>query len=446
MNIQAKLAFSFGGLLMGVVVFIGGGLLLRERAALRVKMAETDRDLLIQFAQTCRDAASVRDDLALVHAVGALRRHRAVTEAYYLSPDGVVAAHTDERRLGGRMDAPAETERDGDRWVLSRAVPLPDGRAGRAVIVFSQQRSAEASDRAFHDTLRRIALLSLLGILAGWVGAWMLSRHLLGPIRRLAEGTRRVSGGDLAHRLAEGRRDELGRLSEDFNAMASRLGELDQMKKDFVSNVTHELRSPLSAIESTVNMLAENLRAGRTEGTLDYFTMIRNNTARLGRFINNLLDLSRLEARRWELDLRAHPVEELLREVDDLYGPNAREKGMALRREPTPPGLTLVADADKVQQILNNLVGNALKFTPAGGTVTLSADRLAEDAPEAVRARAAGAVTASGYVRLCVSDTGPGIAAADQERVFLRFERTESVAATKAAGTGLGLAIARGWA
>jgi signal transduction histidine kinase len=419
MSIRAQLAGIIGGLLFIVIGVTAVGLYWAERSALLQKMEETRETQLSQFAQSLRDALMVHDDLAAMNTANALLTSPGVVDAYAVGGQGLVMAHAQPARVGKK-----EIKVEGVR--RTQDIPLGNKKA-TAVMVFDPAHLINEVDRSLQPVVRRIAGVSLAALGIGWVAAWLLASRMIRPIRRIAEGTRRIASGDLSHRLALGRGNELKRLAADFDKMAERLGEVDQMKKDFVSNVTHELRSPLSAIESYLNLVTDAVREGDLSHTLDHLAILRNNATRLGRFIDDVLDLSKIEARGVDLRMEALDPVTLLNDVSTLFHAKAREKSILL----TVGGTTktpLWADADKMQQILINLVGNALKFTPSGGKIVLSATR--EDH----------------HVRLDVTDTGPGIPANDLDRIFDRFEQVKNQAAPPGApkGTGLGLAITRG--
>jgi signal transduction histidine kinase len=202
---------------------------------------------------------------------------------------------------------------------------------------------------------------------------------------------------------------------------------VDKLKDDFVSNVTHELRSPLGAIESYANVIAEDVRAGNLAEIMESVNIVRNNTTRLSRFINNILDLAKIETKADGLRLARVRGLSLIQETQSLFAAKAREKNIRLVAEGDPQ-IELLVDPDKLQQVMTNLVSNALKFTPAGGLISISVIR------------------EGNRVQLNVEDTGPGIAAKDIDRIFNRFEqvreRVEQLEGPK--GTGLGLAIAKG--
>lgn len=464
MSIRSRLSLMIGGLLVFLTGAIAGGLYMAERNALLQRLEATRKSTLDQFAQTCRDALIVHDELAAISAAQALGRSFGVVQALFANGKGRVLAHSDAREIGGVYAAPKNQRESGPgehRWTdvskgdvvaLSERVSLGKGPPGTAVIVYSQRSLEELVQKSLEGLWRRILEVSAMALILGLVGAWAVARNLIRPIESLTRATHRLASGDLTHRIVVDRRDELGRLGSDFNLMAGKLGELDQMKEDFVSNVSHELRSPLSAIESYANVISDEWRAERRENIPDYLTILRNNATRLGRFINDILDTAKIEARAVEVKKQPLDAAVVLNDVAALFLPKSREKSIRLSADPVPPKLPLLADPDKLHQILTNLTANALKFTPMGGTVTLRAETADPVSDHRLRESLARVAPerplASAYVRLSVADTGPGIRTEDQQRIFNRFEQVREIRNTVrgAKGTGLGLAIARGLA
>lgn len=427
MKIRTKIGFLAIGLSVSVAAAAAVGFYLAERRTLLRKLAGARTALADHLAQACRDALVVNDELAALNAAAAVRENRGVLDAYCLDSKGLVVAHADTATWGKRP-LPFDTS-DG----LPLTVPVTNGPARKAVVVFSKSEMEREVDQSLREVSGRIlsAMGGALGL--GLLGAWLLALHLTRPIQRIAQGTHRVAAGDLGHRLTETRADELGELARDFNRMATRLGELDQMKRDFVAMVTHELRSPLSAIESYANFLMEELPT-QSSRSLENLLVIRNNATRLGRFVNDILDLSKIESRAMDLRLESVDVAQIYKDLLDLFTPIARERSIQLSAQ-SPANIKVSADPDKLNQVLTNLLGNALKFTPPGGKVTLSAEKEKPGDP-----------AGPSRVRLIVSDTGPGIPAADQQRIFDKFEQVRGIRPTVpgAKGTGLGLAIVKG--
>ena len=205
-----------------------------------------------------------------------------------------------------------------------------------------------------------------------------------------------------------------------------RLKELDRMKSDFVSNVSHELRTPLTAIKGSVDNMLDGITGPLGEKQIRYLERIKNNADRLGRLITDLLDVSKIEAGKIELCPQRLVAELLVKEVAEVLRGVAAERLITLDVISPPDPLQIWADRDKVVQILMNLIGNAIKFTPRSGEVKVLIERSDSD-----------------WVKLSVIDTGPGIPAEEAGKVFDKFYQIARSNDAKAKGTGLGLAITR---
>jgi signal transduction histidine kinase/HAMP domain-containing protein len=251
----------------------------------------------------------------------------------------------------------------------------------------------------------------------------------------------------LEAKVAERTRD-LSEANTALGASHRKLQELDRLKSEFVSNVSHELRTPLTNIRMSVDNLLDGV-AGEVNPTLQrYLSRVQNNTDRLVRLIADLLDLSRIEAGRVELHRSSISVSELLQEVAEGLRPMALARGLELVTAPSAGPLPAFADRDKLQQVLINLAENALKFTPSGGRVSLSARAVPsmagdgkprvqeEESPEAFRVDRP-------WIEMSVEDTGEGIPPAELDAIFDKFHQVRRDGRAKAQGTGLGLAIAK---
>ncbi len=205
-----------------------------------------------------------------------------------------------------------------------------------------------------------------------------------------------------------------------------RLKELDRMKSDFVSNVSHELRTPLTAIKASVDNMLDGITGPLGEKQARYLTRIKSNTDRLARLINDLLDLSRIEAGKIDLKPTHLLLVTLTKEVAESLRPVAVEKLISLEVASPDIGMTAWADRDKVIQVLMNLISNAVKFTPQHGKVTLAIQKNGNE-----------------WVQISVSDTGPGILPKEANKIFAKFYQIAPLGKEKTKGTGLGLAISK---
>jgi signal transduction histidine kinase len=282
----------------------------------------------------------------------------------------------------------------------------------------------ESVSRAFGRTLLYSLLVAALAATAtAALAGLFVARRISAPVRRMLEATRRVSAGRYDERVPAGGDDELGALSGSFNAMAAALEETEQRRREFITDISHELRTPLSTLEGYM----EGVMDGVVEPSEETWALLYAETERMRRLVDDLSRLSRAEAGR--LDLHVAPVspEELVGRAVEGMLPLYAEKGVRLESMVSEKAPPVLADADRTVQVLTNLLGNALRHTPAGGRVGVEAE------------------TRDDNVLFRVSDTGAGIADEHLPRVFERFYRVEKSRSRSEArgGSGLGLAISR---
>jgi len=251
---------------------------------------------------------------------------------------------------------------------------------------------------------------------------------MTGPIKKLVKGAGLIGEGKLDTVIDVKSKDEIGNLAQEFNRMAQRLKEIEKMKEDFMSSVTHELRSPMTAVKGYVNLILDGKAGPMSEKQREYLTIVRNNTARLGRFINDILDLAKIEAGMMEIKPEPMSVREVANEILTLLKAISDQKNIKLIVDIPESIPQIMADRDRIGQIITNLVGNSLKFTPDGGSVTVKGVEEGE------------------FLKMAIIDTGIGIPKEYIGKIFNKFEQvSEHKQKVKTAkGTGLGLAIARG--
>jgi signal transduction histidine kinase len=310
------------------------------------------------------------------------------------------------------------TPPDANREYLAVSSPLRLGKRepyfGTLIVA---KPKAELRDR-WTTLIERLALAGLLGIIVAGALAWYLSRRITVPVDALAQA---------ADRIAEGRydvdlppvtsRDEIGHLAESFQEMATRLQEADELERNFLMTVSHELRTPLTAIRGHVEALREGVahdEASRAES----LSVIAAEAARLERLVGDVLDLAKLDTRRFTLRREEVDMARLLERAYRTFTEEARARGIDYQHEISARPV-IVADGDRVLQIISNLLSNAFRWTPDGGRVELA---LAKE---------------NGDVSVAVQDSGPGIPEDEIDRIFRPFWSRDG------GGTGLGLAIAR---
>lgn len=284
---------------------------------------------------------------------------------------------------------------------------------------------------------------------------FLLARGIAKPVSALTAAAQKLAGGDFEHPLEATRDDELGRLSRAFEAMRDRLRRTDRMRTQFVSDVTHELRTPLTAIKG----LAETLKDGAAEdpSVRDRFLdSIESETDRLIRLVNDLLILSRADSRALRLRRSRIDLHELAISVLEKLAPQAAADDISFELAFSKECLPVLADPDRLSQVLVNLIDNALKHSPPGGSVTLSGQRVlivdghlqASDGDGDMEIGpllpAEGPRLPDGaWAVLSVADKGEGIPLDDLPHVFERFYRTDRSRSREKGGSGLGLSIAK---
>ncbi|MBP0449597.1 HAMP domain-containing protein [Kitasatospora sp. RG8] len=282
----------------------------------------------------------------------------------------------------------------------------------------------------------QIRIIMIFSMIASLLFMQFLAHGLTAPLRDMTAAARAMASGDYSRRVEVNSRDEIGELAATFNQMAADLEAADRHRRELVANVSHELRTPIAALRAVL----ENVVDGVVQPNPATLGAALEQTERLGRLVTHLLDLSKIDDGVVDLDARPFEVREFLDGVlrgvtvdgATAGGAFSRRGDVRLALEVSPAGLTGVADPERLHQVVANLVDNACKHSPPGGTVT-------------VRARPG---EAPGALLLEVEDEGPGIPPADRGRVFERFSRSGTATAQgpgSDGGTGLGLAIAR-WA
>lgn len=273
--------------------------------------------------------------------------------------------------------------------------------------------------------LQAVAEVLLVAALAALVAAVAVStfvaRRIVGPIQAMTRASRRIADGDYHHRLQPLGEDELGALAEAFNRMAARLESTERRRMALIGDVAHELRTPLASLAA----LLEGVVDGVLPAEPATLAEAQRELLRLQRLVSDLEELSRAEAGQIPLQRRPTRVHELVEAAVSRLAPQFDEKGVTIRDE-TPENLPAVdVDPERVLQVLLNLLGNALQYTPAGGEVRVTAERQGDQ------------------VRLAVVDTGIGIPAEHLPHIFERFYRVDKSRSRAGGGSGVGLTIAR---
>jgi signal transduction histidine kinase len=301
------------------------------------------------------------------------------------------------------------------------AVPLRDGTGGMLYAVRPEPGFWRSSARFFVRFWWQLLAAGLLAAGVALVLARWLARGMTQPLRDMARAAQEMEQGAYGRRVETASRDEVGQLAVAFNRMSGELANLEQLRRELVANVSHELKTPISALRAHL----ENLIDGVERPDPETLQVMLTQSERLGRLVDQLLELSRLES--GDLPLRREPVRlgPLVAQVMTEIEVTRDTRDIRLEQV-VPPDLPPVsADPERIHQVLFNLLDNAVRFTPAGGRVTVAASRTDRS------------------VRVAISDTGPGIPGEHLPRLFERFYRVDTARSRDDGGTGIGLAIAR---
>lgn len=391
--------------------------------------SEVDR-LLRSYVAT----PSERLRVSLAGALASLTESaRAVREAGYAeeveplvsATDTLVAASAEVEVLVAAGDLDRATDR---ALALAPGVAEVRRRVGEAATELDRRAErdferADAISAAGRDTVLFATLLSLaLGIvLAAWT-----TGAVARPLERMRRAMAAVTEGDLSAPadLPYDRRDEIGALASSFRTMTQRLAELDRLKVEFLGMASHEMQTPVNVIRGYTELIEEELASDLTDHQREILHRIAEQTGAMSRLARRLMDISRLEAGTLRLEWESVQVRDLLMGVERRFEVLARQRGICLdvvQRPDAPERLEVDVDLFR-DEVLGNLVSNALRFTPRGGTV-----------------RVEGRGHGDGLL-VQVSDTGPGIPPEHRPHVFERYYRVER---SRGLGTGLGLAISR---
>ena len=259
-------------------------------------------------------------------------------------------------------------------------------------------------------------------VLAALLVSFFLSRRIVAPIRTLTDASQHIAEGQYAERVQVNGSDEIAQLAARFNQMATQLEQVESMRRQLIGDVTHELRTPLTSIKGYM----EGLVDGVLPSTPETFDQIHREANRLSRLVDDLQELSRVEAKAYSLDIHPMTVSNLVQTTVKRLAPQARDKHIILHPN-LPADLPPVqADEDRITQVLVNLVANAIQYTPVGGNVSITAARQADE------------------IQISVKDTGVGIPPEHLANLFTRFYRVDKSRSRNAGGgSGIGLTIAK---
>ena len=345
-----------------------------------------------------------------------------------------------QEAFAGQITSSVETIKDED-WLFV-ATPLLQGDETAAVLLIGHPlRDITA---VLTDLRSRLILAVGIAIPLASLLAFSLGRNLLRPVRVLSEAARGMQAGVFDVPISVDRIDELGQLSRTFDGMRTRLLEIEKLRTQFISDVSHELRTPLTAIKG----LTESLQDGAVEDpeVRDRFLdSIERETDRLIRLTNNLLTLTRVDAGGMTLKLERLDLQKLLGEIHTKLSPEAKKCRVEIKIAAPEVPVMVDADHDRMDQVLTNVLDNAIKHSPAGEQilVTLQDKNDCIDPALQMDETRLAALSTGPQAVICVQDRGAGVPAKDLPHIFERFYRADYARSRDRGGSGLGLSIAQ---
>ncbi len=336
-------------------------------------------------------------------------------QGFDLSTNELVA-----RAIDGNIASRTEETGEG---TMHLAFPSFSGDQLLGIVYLSQPLSDVSA--VLHDLQSRLLISTGIALALSAIVALLLSRAISNPLRRLTKAANAVAHGQLDQQVPVNSNDEIGQLSQTFNDMTTRLQSARQMQTDFVANVSHESRTPLTSIKG----MLETLRDGAVDDPQirDLFLeTMEGETDRLIRLVNDLLLLSKADSDALNLHPEPTDLGALAREIIDQLSPKIKAENLAVKLEINPNLPSVPVDPDRIRQVLVNLLDNSIKYSHTEGTITITM-----------------AANQDGSILTQVRDKGIGVSADDLPRIGERFYRTDKARSRADGGTGLGLAIAR---
>lgn len=396
----------------------------------RTDNARRAEDALL-FLHDQKSAARMQREIdALVSLTDSLDRYRLDLSANRIrsSLDSLRSAARDEyeQASSGRATVAETVSQKRTRPAIA-SVDSALGASATTLRSRTRQRVADATTETLDAERLAAGALPIALLLALLIGIWLL-RSISGPIYELEKGMGAIAEGDLTHRLGiePNQNEEFGRLAASYHAMARQLAELERLRAEFVGVASHELKTPINVIIGYLELLDEGIYGDVPGKQKEVLQTITKQAQALTRLVKRLLDISRFEASGGKIDVREVELQRFLTTLESSFSVLASQRDIAFsvnHGQDLPR--TVYWDEDRINEVLGNLVSNAFKFTPRGGTVALEV------------------ASRENKVTIAVRDTGAGISAEQLPHIFDKFFQADNQAHAATKGTGLGLAIAK---
>ncbi|HHT9110424.1 MAG TPA: ATP-binding protein, partial [Candidatus Brocadiaceae bacterium] len=305
-------------------------------------------------------------------------------------------------------------------------------------------KKIELFQKIGYKSTKMSGIIILCAIIFGAAFAYFFTRSVCSPIKVLTDATDRIAQGDLDYRIDVTSHDEIGALGIAFNQMCNKLKEIDRMKSEFVSNISHNLKTPLTAIREASDLLLEKIAGPLSEPQIKLLNIMKEESFQLTMMINDLLDISRVEAGLMRYNFQYSDIHEVIRKSTEEIRFLAEIKNINIRCLNGSPSLSqILLDRDKIAQVMDNLLSNAIKFTPAGGSIAIQVNEVESyDIPHIFKEQNR-LNNIRSFVKISISDTGIGIPVEYHKKIFDKFQQVNNKGKGGIKGTGLGLSIAK---
>lgn len=440
MKLRTRFTLLIGALAVGILLIAAVLVFIYQDNYLVRKTNEYHATGLNEFAKACASSARLKNPKEFLQFAFNVEYSTGMAYGAFYSPAGkpffysspaVLTADMDRRYLEAALkndnqsEFPArETSTGRSVQVRAKAVKAGKKTIGLAALFYYPDVLKTRRGIALRNGMSRFVWAGLIAILPILLLSYYLGAYLTKPMDVLVRGARAIGQGDLDHRIEVGRSDEIGELAGEFNKMAARLHEVDRLKEEFMANITHELRSPTSSIVGFSDMLLSGTAGQLSPKQEEWTETIKKSAQRLGGMINNILDIAKLESGMMQFAPEPVRAGDAVQDAIALFQPLAAQGKVELSAKIPEDVPDALVDPDSLEQVLINLLGNAVKFTPENGKVAVEV----KDQKD-------------GFIAVSVSDTGPGIPQEALPKLFTKFFQAHQI---KTKGTGLGLVICKG--
>ncbi len=316
---------------------------------------------------------------------------------------------SDQTKKGQKVDVP----------MLVVGYPLSEGQIAGLFMCRPLPQIQASLMEMYEMSVVSLFLVSLLGILVSYLTA----KYVALPVMQVNRAAKVIANGNFAERVEVSSNDELGELAESFNHMAESLQAHEKVQRDFIANISHDLRSPLTSMQGFLTAMVDGTAPPEKQGK--YLKIVLEETQRLSRMTQGIVELSRAQSSALLLEESDFDLNGLIRMNIEMLEPQLAEKNVRICAMFAEEGTMVHGDTDKISRVLQNLLGNAVKFSPLNGTI---------DVETTLKEK---------KILVSVKDQGPGISEEDQKYVFDRFYKTDTTRNKDKTGSGIGLAIVR---